>query len=75
MEKYQRDRHSPYQRAWGSPYERGCADAYYGRPFRPHLLPNAPSSAEAANLTEEEAKAYSAGYEEAIAGVKDWGDE
>jgi hypothetical protein len=51
----------------GGPYDRGSADAYYGRPFRPHYYTGAAyQSTEVTEdqMTEDEREAYGCGYTE-----------
>lgn len=59
----------------GGPYDRGSADAYYGRPFRPHYFVGATYSSEEIIITDEfskEFEAYCAGFDETV-DRKDWG--
>lgn len=60
----------------GSAYDRGSADAWYGRPFRPHYFVGATYQSEEVIIRDEfspEFEAYCAGYEESPFGQKDWG--
>ena len=59
----------------GGAYDRGSADAYYGRPFRPHYFTGATYQSEEVVIDDEfslEFEAYCAGYEETT-DRKDWG--
>lgn len=67
-----------YDQRNGSPYDRGHADYYYGRPPMPHYFTGKTymsDKVEGAALTNEERKAYFAGYDDAEAegAQKDWG--
>ena len=56
-----------YDKRHGGAYDRGSADAYYGRPFKPHYYTgNTYSSEEVTDLTEEEIAAYEAGYNDQV---------
>ena len=53
----------------GSPHDRGGADAYYGRPARPHYHPNGSLGAESvveADMSEEQVAAYMRGYNDNV---------
>lgn len=51
------------ERRHGGPEDRGSADAYYGRPYRPHYFTGATHmSPEVTTLTPEETEAYRKGY-------------
>jgi hypothetical protein len=59
----------------GSPYDRGSADAYYGRPCRPHyFLGDTYNSTEitADRMTPQEIEEYNVGYR-GETDRKDWG--
>jgi len=63
-----------YDRSHGSPYDRGSADYYYGRRHNPHWYPEGTGYGERieeCDMTEEEIRAYDAGYEEETE-RKDW---
>lgn len=69
-----------YDKSHGGPYDRGSADAYYGRPPRPHKIvpytgPDAvQGQMQKVTLTDpEEIAAYNAGYSEED-DRKDWGE-
>jgi hypothetical protein len=65
-----------YDMRHGGPYDRGSADAYYGRPRRPHYFKDATYSSEevlAAHMIQGEIDAYHAGYEGNQTGEKDYG--
>jgi hypothetical protein len=50
-------------RRHGGAYDRGSADAYYGRPFRPHYFTGAThNSPEVTELTPAEVAEYREGY-------------
>lgn len=54
-----------YNERYGGPWDRGRADAYYRRPWKPHKYVGATGATprvEMDQLTEEEIKAYNAGY-------------
>lgn len=54
-----------YDQRHGGPYDRGGADSYYGRPAVPHYFEGGTyQSKEITALTDEEAEAYLAGYED-----------
>lgn len=56
-----------YDKRHGGPYDRGSADAYYGRPFRPHYFVRGTYSSDeiqSADMTDDQIEAYRAGYEE-----------
>ena len=61
----------------GGPYDRGSADAYYGRPFRPHYFVGAtydsPEVIINHNKWSPEYAAYKLGYDETPFNQKDWG--
>lgn len=60
-------------RYYGGPADRGSADAYYGRPKRPHKFPNGTYTIpEVTDLTEEELAAYNWSYDNQD-DRKDWG--
>lgn len=66
-----------YDHRHGGPFDRGSADAYYGRPFKPHYYTGRTCQSDVVhrdNMTLEERAAYKAGYEEAIeqGNEKDW---
>ena len=51
----------------GSPRDRGSADAYYGRPMRPHYFNGATYQSKEITedqMTDEEIKEYTKGYDE-----------
>ena len=53
----------------GGPYDRGSADAWYERPFNPHYFVGDSYNSDKISrdkMTEDEIKAYSAGYEEGM---------
>jgi hypothetical protein len=59
----------------GSPQDRGSADAYYGRPCKPHYYVGATYSSERVekdNMTVGEIEAYMYGYDNEQ-DRKDWG--
>ncbi len=59
----------------GSPQDRGSADAYYGRPYKPHYYVGdsiTSEKVEAADMTEAEVTAYCYGYDNED-DRKDWG--
>jgi hypothetical protein len=61
--KYE-DRNS-YDTRHGGPFDRGSADSYYDRPVNPHYFVGGTHNSklvEQADMTEEEVKAYIAGY-------------
>lgn len=63
-----------YNTRHGGPYDRGSADAYYRRPFNPHYYvgdTGSSSLVEEKDMTEEDIKAYTAGYDEETE-RKDW---
>ena len=52
---------------YGSPRDRGSADAYYGRPMRPHYFSGATYQSKEITedqMTDEEIKEYTKGYDE-----------
>lgn len=54
-----------YDMRHGGPYDRGSADAYYGRPFNPHMYAGNTATSpriELACMTAEEIVAYTAGF-------------
>jgi hypothetical protein len=54
-----------YDKRHGGPYDRGGADSYYGRSAVPHYFEGGTyQSKEITALTDEETKAYLAGYED-----------
>lgn len=62
----------------GGPFDRGGADSYYRRPPNPHKWPDGTMHGKMVTeeyLTDEERKAYWAGYNEneAAGDFKDWG--
>lgn len=60
----------------GGPFDRGSADSYYRRPKKPHMWPEGTyNGTEVTNLSDEELKAYEAGYDlnEWDGDFKDWG--
>lgn len=66
-----------YDKRHGGPYDRGSADAYYNRKMNPHYYTGKTYSSglvESKDMTEEEIKAYEAGYNEQVdSGVfKEW---
>ena len=66
-----------YDTRHGGAYDRGSADAYYGRPFRPHYFAGATYQSTEVIITDQvspEYWAYCAGYEDTT-DRKDWGDE
>jgi hypothetical protein len=55
-----------YDSSHGSPFDRGSADSYYGRFASPHWYPKGTGRApriEGQAMTQDEIKAYYAGYE------------
>ena len=63
-------------RIHGSPWDRGSADSYYGRPHDPHYYPEGTGNGKrVTDLTEEQVRAYLAGYahNEQFGDKKDWG--
>ena len=69
-----------YDQRHGGPYDRGGADAWYRRGCTPHYYKGDTYSSERVeeeNMTEEEIKAYLAGYDEinSAGDFKDWGDD
>lgn len=66
-----------YDERHGGPFDRGSADSWYSRCINPHYYVGDTSRSdlvEEANMTEEEIKAYNAGYEwnELFGGKKSW---
>jgi hypothetical protein len=66
-----------YDRSHGSPFDRGSADSYYGRQQNPHKYPNGTGHAprvDGQDMTQNEVKAYYAGYEwnEQLGDKKNW---
>lgn len=60
-------------RIHGGPWDRGNADAYYGRPKKPHKYPNGTYNPPCVLLTDPaEIAAYNKGYDEQT-DRKDWG--
>ena len=62
----------------GSPKDRGQADYYYGRLWSPHYYKGDSFSSELVEhkeMTEEEVNQYTEGYQDQLAGQKDWGCE
>jgi len=62
----------------GGPFDRGSADSYYRRPPEPHKWPDGTLKGKQVTeefLTDEERKAYWAGYNEneESGDFKDWG--
>ena len=56
-------------------YDRGDADAYYGRPFSPHIWVSSKDKTvvvEKRDMTEVEKEEYRKGYEDNPSGKKDW---
>jgi hypothetical protein len=67
-----------YDKRHGGPYDRGSADSYYRRGTMPHYFKgdtHQSEKVERINMTDEEIKAYYAGYNdnEANLNFKDWG--
>ena len=61
-----------YSKRHGGPYDRGSADAWYGRPKRPHyFIGGTYETPEITDLTPAERAAYLAGYREQM-GRKDY---
>ena len=61
----------------GSPQDRGAADAYYGRPPRPHYFlgkTHLSKEINEDNMSDQEIKEYYKGYNEEE-DRKDWGEE
>lgn len=59
----------------GSAYDRGSADAWYGRPFRPHYFTGASFQSDEIVITDPtsaEYEAYAAGYNETPFAQKEW---
>lgn len=59
----------------GGPFDRGRADGYYRRPMKPHKFPDGTyNGPEVTDLTDEELKAYEAGFmlQEWEGDFKDW---
>ena len=49
----------------GGPYDRGSADAYYGRPYKPHFYEKATYASplvEKSDMTPEQINEYDAGF-------------
>lgn len=68
-----------YDKRHGDPYDRGEADSYYGRGCNPHYYVGATRMSqriERESMTQEQIKAYLAGYEEneRNGDFKDWGE-
>lgn len=66
-----------YDLRHGGPFDRGSADAYYGRPFRPHYYVGRTRQSKVVprdQMTEDDLAAYKAGYEYSIetGAEKDW---
>ena len=58
-----------YNKRHGGAYDRGAADAYYGRPLKPHYFKGNTYNSEKVHepeMTYKEVMAYLAGYEEQI---------
>lgn len=56
-----------YEERHGSPYDRGSADAYYGRPRRPHYFKGASYTSDEVtekDMIQGEIDAYNAGYDQ-----------
>jgi|TARA_B110000908_G_scaffold91523_1_gene108622 hypothetical protein len=67
-----------YDETHGGAFDRGGADSYYRRAFAPHYYPQGSYNGAAVNkedMTAEEIKAYTAGYEqnEKDGNFKDYG--
>jgi len=59
----------------GGAYDRGSADAWYGRPARPHYFTgdtHQSTEIEEVDMSEEEIAAYMAGYNETPFAQKEW---
>lgn len=66
-----------YDNRHGGPFDRGSADSWYDRPANPHYYVGGTSTSplvDKADMTEEEVKAYFAGfmYNEEFGGKKSW---
>jgi hypothetical protein len=64
-----------YDKRHGGPYDRGSADAWYGRPYKPHyFVGDTYQSTEIGevDMTEEEIAAYMAGYNGTPFAQKEW---
>ena len=64
-----------YDNRHGSPFDRGSADAYYGRPIKPHYYVGKTGSSKLvseAEMSKEEIEAYLAGFNQQD-DFKDWG--
>ena len=66
-----------YDKRHGGPYDRGSADAYYGRPFRPHLYVGGTYKSEEITeekMSDQEIEAYQAGYDDQVESgdFKEW---
>lgn len=61
-----------YDDRHGGPYDRGSADAWYGRPFKPHYFTGDTYKSSPIPLSEDTAEyaAYKAGYESVPFGAK-----
>lgn len=67
-----------YDKRHGGAYDRGSADAYYRRPYRPHMFVGATYQSEEItedHMSKEDVAAYAAGYDEQMDSgeFKDWG--
>jgi len=59
-----------YDKRHGGAYDRGSADAYYRRPYRPHMFEGATSFSKEIlkdDMSEDDLDAYDAGYEDQMA--------
>ena len=64
-----------FDKRHGGAYDRGCADAWYGREFRPHYFTGATYQSEEVYIDDEfssEFEAYCAGYNETPFAQKEW---
>jgi hypothetical protein len=55
-----------YSKRHGGPFDRGTADSYYGRKRRPHFFKDGTYTSKEfheENMTEQQVRAYNAGYE------------
>lgn len=58
-----------YDKRHGGAYDRGSADAYYGRPYRPHYFVGGTGSSPEIleeSMTADELSAYRAGFDDQI---------
>ena len=67
-----------YDMRHGGPYDRGSADAYYGRPCKPHYYVGATHNSqliEEQDMSDDQIEAYNAGYNDQVdsGDYKDWG--